>query len=54
MITFSRIIWRHCEVIKAPDSKDWVNALVETAFYESILSRLRSGLEASGSFIELV
>lgn len=50
MITFSRIIWRHCEVSKAPDLKDWVNALVETAFYESMLSRLRSGLEDESRF----
>ena len=45
LITASRIILRHWKTVERPDMTEWVDAVVGSAFYESMLNRLKGKLE---------
>ncbi len=42
LVTASRLILRQWKTAVSPDLKDWINAMVETASNESMLSRLKA------------
>lgn len=37
---------RHSKIAKAPDLKDWMNAMVQVASYESVLRGLEDGISS--------
>lgn len=53
LITASRIILRHWKMAKSPNLKDWVNAMVEAASYETMLNSLKGNKEDETTLWEL-
>ncbi len=46
LATASRLILRNRKTAVSPDLKDWINAMVETASYESMLNRLKANKDS--------
>ena len=45
LVTASRVVLRHWKTAVSPNQKDWTNATVETASYESMLHKLSAKKE---------
>lgn len=45
LITASRVILRHWKTAVSPNRREWMDAMVDTASYESMLCRLKGNME---------